>query len=124
MEEDGIFFSLIILLIRTKSYSTRRYTRQRHDDAGQRLQEWLSKIMTEGKKLCILEFGVGFNTPSVLRWPMESLAYNNDNVTIVRVNLEDANLAEEIPIERRVSVEEDVLSVVKLLHGLVQETQS
>jgi len=55
---------------------------------------------------------------------MESLAYNNDNVTIVRVNLEDANLAEEIPIERRVSVEEDVLSVVKLLHGLVQETQS
>ncbi|KAF1319398.1 Appr-1-p processing enzyme family protein, partial [Globisporangium splendens] len=52
-------------------------------------QEWLSnvleKVRTEDKKLVILEIGVGFNTPGVLRLPDERLA-TVDGVSLVRVN--------------------------------------
>jgi hypothetical protein len=28
-------------------------------------------VAPAGRKLCILELGVGFNTPGVIRWPFE-----------------------------------------------------
>jgi hypothetical protein len=44
-----------------------------------------------------LEIGVGFNTPSVLRWPMESLTYTySSQVNLIRINLEHAEVPEEI----------------------------
>jgi len=95
----------------------RWYTRHaKVDAAAERLNNWLSDAINTGKKLCVLEFGVGYNTPSVLRWPMEGLTLRNKTVSMVRVNLEDAELPEEIPEERRVSLEADVLSVVNALH--------
>lgn len=38
---------------------------------GPSFHQWLQAA--EGKKMVVLEVGVGFNTPSVLRWPMEQL---------------------------------------------------
>ncbi|NLP37428.1 MAG: Sir2 silent information regulator family NAD-dependent deacetylase [Firmicutes bacterium] len=43
---------------------------------------------TVGKKLCILELGVGFNTPVVIRWPFERLAYYHNHAHLFRVNKE------------------------------------
>ncbi len=43
---------------------------------------------TNGKKLCILELGVGFNTPVVIRWPFERLTAAHDNAHLFRVNKE------------------------------------
>lgn len=37
-------------------------------------------------KLLLLEFGVGFNTPSIIRFPFEQLAARNPNVSLVRFN--------------------------------------
>lgn len=48
--------------------------------------DWLES--TGGTKLCILELGVGFNTPGVIRWPFERLAYLHDNAHLFRVNKE------------------------------------
>jgi NAD-dependent SIR2 family protein deacetylase len=97
------------------------YTRHRYDAAAKRLNMWLSEAIEAKKKVCVLEFGVGFNTPGVLRWPMENLAYHNEGVSIVRVNLEDAELPEEIPPERGVSLALDVTSVVNALYELTKE---
>jgi NAD-dependent SIR2 family protein deacetylase len=47
-------------------------------------------------KLVILELGVGFNTPSIIRWPFECNASNHPDATLVRVNLEDASVPREI----------------------------
>jgi O-acetyl-ADP-ribose deacetylase (regulator of RNase III)/NAD-dependent SIR2 family protein deacetylase len=58
-------------------------------------QQWLSnvleKVRTEDKKLVILEIGVGFNTPGVLRLPDERMATIN-GVSLVRVNEAQADI--------------------------------
>lgn len=52
----------------------------------ERYIDWLES--TNGKKLCILELGVGFNTPVVIRWPFERLTFAHDDAHLFRVNQE------------------------------------
>lgn len=40
------------------------------------------------KKLLLLEFGVGFNTPGIIRFPFEQMVSKNPNWTLVRFNKE------------------------------------
>lgn len=50
------------------------------------LRDVLADVETNGKKLVVLELGVGFNTPGILRLPDERLAASHANVSLVRVN--------------------------------------
>ena len=34
----------------------------------------------------LMEFGVGFNTPSIIRFPFEDMAFNNEKWTLARIN--------------------------------------
>ena len=36
---------------------------------------------------CVLDIGSGFNTPTVVRWPMERVAARHPNARLVRINL-------------------------------------
>jgi NAD-dependent SIR2 family protein deacetylase len=47
------------------------------------------------KRLLIVEIGVGWNTPGVLRFPNEELLEQNPHVSLVRINLDDE--AAEVP---------------------------
>ena len=77
------------------------------------------------KKLVILEVGVGFNTPSVLRWPMESLVQNNPHATIVRINLEHPEFKLQSIASRSVGVSMDACEAIRALHELVStDTES
>ena len=40
----------------------------------------------KGKKLLLLEFGVGFNTPSIIRFPFEEMTSLNRNFILIRFN--------------------------------------
>ncbi|NLV31516.1 MAG: NAD-dependent protein deacetylase of SIR2 family [Acidobacteria bacterium] len=51
-----------------------------------RYEEWIEG--TAGGRLCILELGVGFNTPGVIRWPFERLAHLHGRAHLFRVNRE------------------------------------
>ncbi|MDC7235072.1 MAG: hypothetical protein PQJ58_17700 [Spirochaetales bacterium] len=42
--------------------------------------------------LLLLELGVGFNTPSIIRFPFEKLAAGDWNIELVRVNRDDTRL--------------------------------
>ncbi|MFM9698392.1 SIR2 family NAD-dependent protein deacylase [Streptomyces europaeiscabiei] len=53
--------------------------------AGRRLQDWLTTAPV-GTRLLILEFGAGFNTPGVIRWPGEHLTRQIPHARLVRVN--------------------------------------
>ena len=46
-------------------------------------------------KLLLLEFGVGFNTPSIIRFPFEQMAASNSNVSLVRFNRDHPQLMQE-----------------------------
>ena len=48
-----------------------------------------------GHKLLLLEFGVGFNTPSIIRFPFEQMAASNSNVSLVRFNRDYPQLMQE-----------------------------
>lgn len=40
----------------------------------------------EDRNLVFLELGVGFNTPTIIRYPFEQMTYNNPNTTLIRLN--------------------------------------
>jgi hypothetical protein len=52
--------------------------------AGRRLQDWLGTAVDA--RLLIFEFGAGFNTPGVIRWPGEHLTRQIPHRRLVRIN--------------------------------------
>ena len=36
--------------------------------------------------LVLIELGVGFNTPGIIRYPFEQITYDNENTTLIRLN--------------------------------------
>lgn len=51
-----------------------------------RYHDWIESAI--GKTLCIIELGVGFNTPGVIRRPFEQLTHAHKNAHLFRVNKE------------------------------------
>lgn len=51
-----------------------------------RYHNWIEGAF--GKKLCIIELGVGFNTPGVIRRPFEQLTYAHEQAHLFRINKE------------------------------------
>lgn len=69
---------------------------------------------TVNKKLCILELGVGFEYPTVVRFAFEKIAYFNQKCTMYRVHEKFAQLTPEIK-ERCTAVPENAVSFVSSL---------
>ena len=67
----------------------------------ERYRRWLSCTMNQ--KLCILELGVGFQYPTVIRWPFEKTAFLNKKSSFVRVHSRLFQISEELK-EKAVSV--------------------
>lgn len=63
--------------------------------------KWLQNTLN--RKLCILELGVGFQFPSVVRFPFEKVAFFNRKSAMVRVHSKLAQLTPEIS-ERSISI--------------------
>lgn len=51
------------------------------------------------KKLVMLELGIGFNTPVIIRWPFEQIAQAKENTMLIRVNMD--NVESRYPQEER-----------------------
>ncbi len=52
--------------------------------------------ITEREKGVLLELGVGFNTPSIIRFPFENMVRENKNLFLIRLNLHEAAIPEDI----------------------------
>jgi len=53
------------------------------------LNYWLKNI--RGKQLAVLEIGAGYNTPGVIRLPMQNIASLFENSTLIRINRDHAD---------------------------------
>ncbi|CAF0876673.1 unnamed protein product [Adineta ricciae] len=63
-----------------------------------RYHDFIHRAIDQKQGLCtIIEIGVGFNTPSVLRWPMDELVSRFPHVRLIRVNMH----APDVPIHAR-----------------------
>lgn len=69
---------------------------------------------SEGKSIAYFEFGVGFNTPGIIRYPFEQMTYKNPNATLIRFNKEYSLGSAEI-VKRTISFDEDIMQIVQYL---------
>ncbi len=61
-------------------------------------------------KTALLELGVGFNTPGIIRFPFERLASQNDDITLIRMNRDHA--AKQLAIKHFIPFTEDIRRII------------
>lgn len=75
-------------------------------------QKFLEEI--DGEKVVFLELGVGYNTPTIIRFPFEQLTYNNPNALLIRINKDFPNPIKE-NIDKTISFDEDISEIINNL---------
>ena len=76
----------------------------------ERYGEFLDRI--QDKNVVLLEIGVGFNTPGIIRFPFEQMVYNNINTYLVRINKDYAFASKEIE-GRTILFNEDTNKIIE-----------
>ena len=72
--------------------------------------DFLKKI--KDKKVALIEIGVGFNTPGIIRFPFEQLVKDNDNYSLIRINREYPGSTNDLG-DRFISFDEDVNDIIE-----------
>lgn len=73
--------------------------------AESRFGDFLEKC--QDQKTVLLELGIGFNTPTIIRFPFEKLAKEKENMILVRLNLEEAIVPESLG-DRAIGINADI----------------
>lgn len=83
------------------------------DKAFDSYNNFLSEV--NNKNIVLLELGVGFNTPGIIRYPFENMTYGNKNATLIRLNKDYPNGIEENK-KQTISFDEDIENVIDDLY--------
>lgn len=86
-------------IVKNKPYNESGYLKQ-----WEGYTRWLQR--TINRKIFLLELGEGFETPTVIRWPFEKIAFINQKAGFARVNSMLPQISEEVT-EKTFSVKED-----------------
>lgn len=70
---------------------------------------FLDKI--KGKRVILLELGVGFNTPGIIRIPFEKMIYENNNWKLIRINKDNCMTFFDIE-DKSILIEDDINKVI------------
>lgn len=70
------------------------------------------------KKVLLLELGVGFNTPTIIRFPFEQMVRSNENWSLLRLNLEEAVVPESFG-KRALGINEDIAKSIEDISGIM-----
>ena len=84
-------------------------------EMSQRYDEFLNKI--QNKNVVLLEIGVGFNTPGIIRFPFEQMTANNVKTTLIRINKDYPLPMLEIR-NRTISFDEDTNKIIEDLNNV------
>lgn len=86
------------------------------DDNWNKLADNYERFLSDNKnkKVLLLEFGVGFNTPGIIRYPFEQMTYHNEKFKLVRFNNKYANVSDEIK-NQSLSITDDIDEILKEL---------
>ena len=82
------------------------------DNASSNYKSFIKEI--EGKKVVFMELGVGFNTPGIIRYPFEQMTYVNPDATIIRLNKDYPDGANENK-DKTIAFDEDMMEVISTL---------
>lgn len=77
---------------------------------NKKYEEFLNNA--KNRKAVLLEFGVGFNTPGIIRFPFEQMIYQNSNWNLVRFNKDNISTFLDIQ-DRIIGIKDDINKIVK-----------
>ena len=80
----------------------------------QNYERFLDKA--QNKNVVLLEIGVGFNTPGIIRFPFEQMTLNNLKTTLIRINKDYPLPMLEIK-NKIISFDEDVNKIISATIG-------
>lgn len=80
-----------------------------------RYKTWLAATLN--RRLIVLELGVDFQYPTVIRWPFEKTVYVNHKAWMYRINASFAQAASEIG-QRMTLAETNSVDFIRSFHGL------
>lgn len=114
------------LLPRCPVYGGKMDVNLRHDAFFVQDEEWYKADKrygtflneSEGKSIVYLEFGVGFNTPGIIRYPFEQMTYQNPNATLIRFNKEYPLGSAEVK-KRTISFDEDIRQTIQSIKNKI-----
>lgn len=86
--------------------------------AEKKFGDFLNEALKSQKNLLLLELGVGFNTPTIIRFPFEKLVKENKQVNLIRLNLNEAVIPESIE-QQAVGINKDIKQTIKDLHTVL-----
>lgn len=75
-----------------------------------RYKEFLKEA--ENKNVVLLEIGVGFNTPGIIRYPFEQMAKDDDRTMLIRIN-KDYPIPMLYIKNKMISFDEDTSKIIK-----------
>ncbi len=89
------------------------------DDNWNKMNEDYAKFIKKNQKknVLLIEFGVGFNTPAIIRNPFEWMTYDNENFKLIRFNELYPEISDELR-DRSISVSDDISEVIDLISRL------
>lgn len=85
-------------------------------EAADRYADFLEHI--KGKKVVLLELGVGFNTPIIIRFPFEKMVREEKDICLIRLNMDEAVVPESFG-KRAIGIGGDMAQTITDLKGLV-----
>lgn len=80
--------------------------------AAERYNAFLDQM--KGKRAVLLELGVGFNTPGIIRFPFEKMTFQNELFHLIRIN-KDSMLAIPQINDRSILIKEDITTTINSL---------
>ena len=83
-------------------------------EAARHYRDFLKKM--EQKKGVLLELGVGFNTPIIIRFPFERMVRENKNLSLIRLNRDEAVVPESFG-SRAIGIGGDMAQAISDLNG-------
>ena len=72
-------------------------------------QEFVEKA--QNKKLVLIEIGIGYNTPAIIKFPFEKMTYKNKNTNLIRINKDWAICPEQI-CKKTILFDEDIKTIL------------
>ena len=92
------------------------------DDAWHKAEENYSNFLKniESKKIVLLELGLGFNTPMIIRYPFEKMTKENSNAYLIRLNLDDVKVPKVLG-NRVIGIKEDIAKSINDIYKLYKK---
>ena len=82
--------------------------------AADRYADFLEEC--KDKKVVLLELGVGFHTPIIIRFPFEKLVRENEGYSLIRLNMDEAVVPESFG-DRAIGIGKDMAKAIADLRG-------